>query len=191
MVRNLLAKGKREKSAYEILTGKDSKKIIERLHTFGSKAFVKNQKDDITKMQEKGFEGIYIGYDMNSESHKILTVNTGKIINTVNVKIEDKVNSKKITLNKKVVSKNETMTDKILEDVEEELQPQHESISVPIEISTPTLDIISAAPEISRDNLPETEKYNESEIKINVAIEDTSIPKNISYAFKCDEKRCG
>ena len=101
MVRNLLPKGKREKSAYETLTGKDSKKIIERLHTFGSKAFVHNSKDDITKMHDKGFEGIYIGYDISSESHKIINISTGKIIFTINVKIDDKINSKKIKLGKK------------------------------------------------------------------------------------------
>ena len=174
MVRNLLPKGKREKSAYEMLTKKDPNKIIARLHTFGSKAFVHNSKDDITKMMNKAFEGIYIGYDLLSESQKILNTATGKIILTVNVKIDDKINYKKITLNKKVVSKKENMTDKILEDVEEEIQPQHESISVPIEIFTPNLDIIPAAV------LPEIEnKDNESEI-INVAREkDTSIPKKI------------
>ena len=84
MVRNLLPKGKREKSAYEMLTGKDPKIILNRLHIFGSKAYVHNSKDDITKMQDKGFEGIYIGYDISSESHKILNITTGKIILTIN-----------------------------------------------------------------------------------------------------------
>ena len=79
MVRNLLPKGKRENSAYEMLTGKDSKKIIARLHTFGSKALVQNSKDDIIKMQNKAFEGIYIGHDLNSESHKILNIATDSI----------------------------------------------------------------------------------------------------------------
>ena len=114
MVRNLLPKGKREKSAYETLTRKDSKKIIERLHTFGSKAFVHNSKDDITKMQDKGFEGIYIGYDISSESHKIINISTGKIIFTINVRIENKVNNKKIKLDKKKddsISTEKTNTD--------------------------------------------------------------------------------
>ena len=97
----MLPKGKREKSAYEMLTGKDPKIILDRLHIFGSKVFVKNQKDDITKMMDKAFEGIYIGYDMLSESHKILNIATGKIILTINVKIDDKINSKKIKLDKK------------------------------------------------------------------------------------------
>ena len=129
MVRNLLAKGKREKSAYEILTGKDSKKIIERLHTFGSKTFVKNQKGDITKMQEKGFEGIYIGYDMSSESHKILNIKTGKIIYSINVKIENKVNNKKIKLDKKKYDS--TSTEKTNTDVREEILPLDEALPAP------------------------------------------------------------
>ena len=74
MIRNLLPRGERKISAYEMLTGKDPRKIIERLHTFGAKAFVHNQKDDTTKMMDKVFEGIYIGYDIRSESHKILNV---------------------------------------------------------------------------------------------------------------------
>ena len=100
LIRNLLPRGEREKSAYEMLTGKDPKIILDRLHIFGSKVFVKNQKDDITKMQEKGFEGIYIGYDMSLESHKILNIATEKITYSINFKIEDKVNNKKIKLNK-------------------------------------------------------------------------------------------
>ena len=96
MVRNLLPKGIRKLSAYEILTGKDPKIILDRLKIFGSKAYVHNSKDDITKMQEKGFEGIYIGYDISSESHKILNIATGKIIYSINVKIDNKVNMKKL-----------------------------------------------------------------------------------------------
>ena len=72
-----------------------------------------NSKDDITKMQDKAFESIYIGYDLSSESHKILNIATGKIILTVNVKIEDKINNKKIKLDKKIVT-----------DVREEILPQ-------------------------------------------------------------------
>ena len=79
LIRNLLPKGKREKSAYEKLTGKDPRKILDRLFIFGSKAYVHNQKDDISKMQEKAFEGIYIGYDLQSSSHKILNCATGKL----------------------------------------------------------------------------------------------------------------
>ena len=64
-------------------------------------------------MQDKGFEGIYIGYDISSESHKIINISTGKIIFTINVKIENKTNSKKITLNKK---KAVTTDEKIVND---------------------------------------------------------------------------
>ena len=48
-------------------------------------------------MQEKAFEGIYIGYDLRSESHKILNIASGKVICTVNVRIDDKTNTKKIS----------------------------------------------------------------------------------------------
>ena len=113
MVRNLLPKGIRKIAAYESLTKQDPKKILNRLHIFGSKAYVHNQKDDITKMQEKTFEGIYIGYDLISEYHKIFNIATGKIILTVNVKIENKTDSRKIKLDKK---KDSISTDKI-EDV--------------------------------------------------------------------------
>ena len=74
LIRNLLPRENRKISAYESLTKQDPKNILERLHTFGAKAFVHNQKDDITKMQEKAFEGIYIGYDLRSDSHKVLNV---------------------------------------------------------------------------------------------------------------------
>ena len=90
LVRNLIPKGNRKISAYEMLTKKDPNKILARLHTFGAKAFVHNSKDDITKMQDKAFEDTYIGYDLMSESHKILNIATGKIITTVNVRIENK-----------------------------------------------------------------------------------------------------
>ena len=117
-------------SAYEKLTGQDPRKILERLFIFGSKAFVHNQKDDISKMHDKAFEGIYIGYDLRSSSHKILNIATGKIIYSINVKTVDKINSKKIKFEKKV-----------LKDVNMEILPIDEATLAP-ELPLP-------APEIS------------------------------------------
>ncbi len=50
---------------------------------------------------------------MSSESHKILNIATGKILYSINVKIEDKVNNKKIKLNK---NKNDSTADKSTEE---------------------------------------------------------------------------
>ena len=88
-------------------------------------------------MQNKGFEGIYIGYDISSESHKIINISTGKIIFTINVKIDDKINSKKIKLDKKKSDSIEESTE-MTEDVREELLPPDEALPAPDTITENT-----------------------------------------------------
>ena len=179
LLRNLLPKGERKLSAYEFLTKKSPKEIISQLHIFGSTIYVHNSSNEVKKMQEKAFVGVYIGYDIKSKSHKIFNPTTGKITTSINVRIDD--NS---MTSGKIEKIKFTSTEKIVEDVREEVLPQDEALSAPdpIKINIP------AVPD-ARDTLPETKEYNELEI-INVATtkeKDTSIPKNISHAFKCDE----
>ena len=131
-------------------------------------------------MMDKAFEGIYIGYDLQSESHKILNCATGKIIYSVNVKIENKTDSRKIKLDEK---KDSISTDKI-EDVLEEILPLSEALPAPDPIKDNNLPASSENPVI------QTNENSSIENLINVAPKekDTSIPKNISHAFKCNEK---
>jgi len=135
-------------------------------------------------MQEKAFEGIYIGYDLLSESHKILNIKTGKIICTVNVRIDDKTNNKKIKLSQQKVSE-EKPTDKI---VLKEILPLNEALPVPDTIKDNTSPDISENP--ATDEHPVIQNENLSIINVTnktIKEKDLSIPKNISHAFKCDE----
>ena len=87
----------RKTSVYELLTGNNPKEILSKLHIFGARAYLHKSGNEVTKMEDKAFIGIYIGYDLQSKSHKIFNPNTKKITTSINVRIKStltKLNSK-------------------------------------------------------------------------------------------------
>ena len=186
LLRNLIPKGNRKQSAYEIITGKDPNDILKQLHIFGAKVYIHKSSNDVTKMEETSSIGIYIGYDLQSKSHKIFNPNTKKITTSINVRIDDRVNSNKVKFKKRSDSTGEKIGKEIQPSIlpEEELLPQVEKDLLP----APEIEPVKER-QVNKD--PLLDDFDEDTINnietSKIKAIDKSIPKNITQAFKCDE----
>ncbi|GKB45509.1 retrovirus-related pol polyprotein from transposon TNT 1-94 [Tanacetum coccineum] len=75
------------KTPYELFKGK--KPSLEYFKVFGSKCFILNTKDYLTKFDPKSTEGIFLGYSPNSKAYIILNKETMKIEESLNVKFDE------------------------------------------------------------------------------------------------------
>ncbi|GJX55024.1 retrovirus-related pol polyprotein from transposon TNT 1-94 [Tanacetum coccineum] len=71
------------KTPYEILRGR--KPTLDYFRVFGSKCFILNTKDYLTKFDPKSYEGVFLGYSQNSKAYIILNKHTRKIKESLNV----------------------------------------------------------------------------------------------------------
>ena len=88
LLRNLIPTGNRKISAYETITGKSPGRLLSTLKPFGSPCFVHNSSPTVKKMDAKAFKGYYVGYDIESNSHKVLNPITKMVTTTVNAKFD-------------------------------------------------------------------------------------------------------
>lgn len=92
-VLNRMVKRGNDKSRYEMLYGK--KPNIDHIHKFGNYVIYKDTTNNIKKLDERGREGAYVGFDDASYLYRIYDLEKRKIIRSRDVKfIEDK----KVTL---------------------------------------------------------------------------------------------
>ena len=84
-LRNLTPRGTRTLSAYEKLTGKSPQNLLSIIQPFGASCFVHDSNADIKKMDPKAWKGYYVGYDIDSNSHKIINPLTKMVIHSGNV----------------------------------------------------------------------------------------------------------
>ena len=87
-LRNLTPRGNRTQSAYEKLTGKSPEKLLSIVQPFGASCFVHDSSSDVKKMDPKAWKGYYVGYDIDSNSHKIINPLTKMVIHSCNVKFD-------------------------------------------------------------------------------------------------------
>ncbi|GJT82109.1 retrovirus-related pol polyprotein from transposon TNT 1-94 [Tanacetum coccineum] len=73
----------RGKTPYELLRGR--KPTLDYFRVFGSKCFILNAKDYLTKFDQKSYEGVFLGYSQNSKAYIILNKHTMKIEELLNV----------------------------------------------------------------------------------------------------------
>ncbi|GJS77263.1 retrovirus-related pol polyprotein from transposon TNT 1-94 [Tanacetum coccineum] len=71
------------KTPYELLRGR--KPTLDYFRVFGSKCFILNTKDYLTKFDPKSYEGVFLGYSQNSKAYIILNKHTRKIEESLNV----------------------------------------------------------------------------------------------------------
>ncbi|GJV20256.1 retrovirus-related pol polyprotein from transposon TNT 1-94 [Tanacetum coccineum] len=71
------------KTPYELLRGR--KPTLDYFRIFGSKCFILNTKDYLTKFDPKSYEGIFLGYSQNSKAYIILNKHTRKVKESLNV----------------------------------------------------------------------------------------------------------
>ncbi|GJW65694.1 retrovirus-related pol polyprotein from transposon TNT 1-94 [Tanacetum coccineum] len=75
------------KTPYEILRGK--KPTLDYFRVFGSKCFILNTKDYLTKFDLKSYEDVFLGYSQNSKAYIILNKHTRKIEESFNVTFDE------------------------------------------------------------------------------------------------------
>ncbi|GJR21617.1 retrovirus-related pol polyprotein from transposon TNT 1-94 [Tanacetum coccineum] len=76
-----------EKTPYELLRGR--KPTLDYFRVFGSKFFILNTKDYLTKFDLKSYEGVFLGYSQNSKAYIILNKHTRKIKESLNVTFDE------------------------------------------------------------------------------------------------------
>ncbi|GKB58643.1 retrovirus-related pol polyprotein from transposon TNT 1-94 [Tanacetum coccineum] len=77
----------RGKTPYELLRGR--RPTLDYFRVFGSKCFILNTKDYLTKFDPKSYEGVFLGYSQSSKSHIILNKHTRKIKESLNVTFDE------------------------------------------------------------------------------------------------------
>jgi hypothetical protein len=75
------------KTPYELLRGR--KTNIGYFRVFGSKCFILNTKDYLTKFDPKAYEGVFLGYSQNSKAYIILNKHTMKVEESLNVTFDE------------------------------------------------------------------------------------------------------
>ncbi|GJX63837.1 retrovirus-related pol polyprotein from transposon TNT 1-94, partial [Tanacetum coccineum] len=71
------------KTPYELLRGR--KPTLDYFRVFGSKCFILNTKDYLTKFNPKSYKDVFLGYSQNSKAYIILKKHTMKIKESLNV----------------------------------------------------------------------------------------------------------
>ncbi|GKA93771.1 retrovirus-related pol polyprotein from transposon TNT 1-94 [Tanacetum coccineum] len=75
------------KTPYELLRGR--KPTLDFFRVFGSKCFILNTKDYLTKFDPKSYEDIFLGYSQNSKAYIILNKHTRKVEESLNVTFDE------------------------------------------------------------------------------------------------------
>ncbi|GKD37922.1 retrovirus-related pol polyprotein from transposon TNT 1-94 [Tanacetum coccineum] len=75
------------KTPYELLRGR--KPTLDYFKVFGSKFFILNTKDYLTKFDPKSYEDVFLGYSENSKAYIILNKHTRKIKESLNVTFDE------------------------------------------------------------------------------------------------------
>ncbi|GJU73457.1 retrovirus-related pol polyprotein from transposon TNT 1-94 [Tanacetum coccineum] len=75
------------KAPYELL--RDRKPTLDYFRVFGSKCFILNTKDYLTKFDPKSYKGIFLSYSQNSKAYIILNKHTRKVKESLNVTFDE------------------------------------------------------------------------------------------------------
>ncbi|GJW26251.1 retrovirus-related pol polyprotein from transposon TNT 1-94 [Tanacetum coccineum] len=75
------------KIPYELLRGR--KPTLDYFRVFGSKCFILNTKDYLTKFDPKSYEGVFLGYSQNNKAYIILNKHTRKVEELLNVTFDE------------------------------------------------------------------------------------------------------
>ncbi|GJT67661.1 retrovirus-related pol polyprotein from transposon TNT 1-94 [Tanacetum coccineum] len=75
------------KTPYELFQGKNPS--LEHFKVFGSKCFILNTKDYLTKFDPKSIEGVFLGYSPNNKAYIVINKETMKVEESLNVKFDE------------------------------------------------------------------------------------------------------
>ena len=75
------------KTPYELYKGK--KPTLGYFRVFGSKCFILNTKDYLTKFDPKSYEGVFLGYSQNSKAYIVLNKETLRVEESLNITFDE------------------------------------------------------------------------------------------------------
>ncbi|GJT34358.1 retrovirus-related pol polyprotein from transposon TNT 1-94 [Tanacetum coccineum] len=114
------------KTPYELFKGKNPS--LEHFKVFGSKCFILNTKDYLTKFDPKSTEGIFLGYSPNSKAYLILNKETMRVEESLNVRFDKSLPPKSSPLVDDDIIENQIIENQI-EDIEiKENEPLNKEI---------------------------------------------------------------
>ncbi|GKC38019.1 retrovirus-related pol polyprotein from transposon TNT 1-94 [Tanacetum coccineum] len=87
ILNRILIKAILGKTTYELLRGR--KPTLDYFRVFGSKCFILNTKDYLTKFDLKSYEGVILGYSQNTKAYIILNKHTRKFEESLNVTLDE------------------------------------------------------------------------------------------------------
>ncbi|GJX16354.1 retrovirus-related pol polyprotein from transposon TNT 1-94 [Tanacetum coccineum] len=164
------------KTPYELFKGK--KPSLEYFKVFGSKCFILNTKDYLTKFDPKSTEGIFLGYSPNSKAYVVLNRETMRVEESLNVKFDESPPHKSPPLEDDDVLENENIErqEKVLEIKKNE----------PLNKEIPNIKESKDHPlETVIDNLNERTLRSQVQSESNFfCFVSTIEPKNIKKPFK-------
>ena len=59
------------------------------MRVFGSPCWVFNDRESLGKFDARGEAGVFLGYGNNTRTYKVLVKSTGKVIESMNVAVDD------------------------------------------------------------------------------------------------------
>ena len=71
----------------------NKKPTVKYFHVFGSKCYILHDWENLGKFDTKSDEGIFLGYSLNSRAYRVLNNRTDVIEESINVVIDDHLNT--------------------------------------------------------------------------------------------------
>jgi hypothetical protein len=76
-----------DKTPYELWKGRPT--TVKYFRVFGSKCYIKREYDKVGKFDSRVDEGILVGYSSTSKEYKFYNMRLNKIVESINVKIDE------------------------------------------------------------------------------------------------------
>ena len=83
----VLLRNDTDKTPYKLWTSRPAN--VKHFRIFGSKCFIKRDDGKIKKIDSRVDEGIFIGYSSKRKAYKCYNLRLGKVVETINVKINE------------------------------------------------------------------------------------------------------
>jgi hypothetical protein len=78
-----------DKTPYELWYGRPAS--IKHFKVFGSKCYIKNNNENLSKYDERADEGIFLGYATNSKGYRCYNKRLHKLVDCIDIKVDEGV----------------------------------------------------------------------------------------------------
>jgi hypothetical protein len=102
-----------DKTPYELWFGRPAS--IKHFKVFGSTCYIKNNDENIGKYDDRGDEGIFLGYATNSKGYRCYNKRLHKLVDCIDIKVDEEIPVRN-------VSNAEPRTEDTVEDEDEQVQ---------------------------------------------------------------------